>query len=67
MAAASGGYALKRAGMIDDVVPGAAPHRGDERDAAGVMLELAAVQARVGGLGGEARESHVRVTVLGGK
>ena len=54
-------------GVVDDVVAGGAAQRRHEGDATGVVLELAAVQAGVGGLGGEARESHVRVTVLGGQ
>ena len=53
-------------GVLDDVVAGASPHRRHEGHAAGVVLVLAAVEARVGGLGGEARRGHVRVTVLGG-
>ena len=53
-------------GVVDDVVTRASPHRGHEGDTAGVVLVLTAVQPRVGGLGGEARRSHVRVTVLGG-
>jgi hypothetical protein len=52
--------------MVDDVVTGASPHRGDHGHAAGIVLELATVQTCVRRLGGEARESHVRVTVLGG-
>ncbi len=45
-------------GVVDDVVSSAAAHRGHHGHAAGVVLELAAVQPRVGGLGGEARRGH---------
>ena len=34
-------------GVVDDVVPGAAAHRGDERDPAGVVLVLGAVEPLV--------------------
>ncbi len=36
-----------RQGVVEDVVPGAPAHRRDERDAAGIVLELAAVEAGV--------------------
>ncbi len=39
--------------------PARAAHRGDEGHTAGVVLVLAAVQAGVGGLGGEAGDGHV--------
>ena len=40
--------AQRRERVLDDVVPGVATHRRDERDATGVVLELATVQAGVG-------------------
>ena len=46
-------------GVDDDVVAGGPPHRRHQGHAAGVVLVLAAVQARVGGLGGEAGDGHV--------
>ena len=46
-------------GVRDDVVAGTAPHRRHEGHTAGIVLVLAAVQARVGGLGGEAGDGHV--------
>ena len=36
--------------LVDDVVPGGSAHRGDHRDAAGVVLRLTAVEAGVGGV-----------------
>ena len=46
-------------GVDDDVVAGGAPHRRHHGHTAGVVLVLAAVQAGVGGLGGEAGDGHV--------
>ena len=51
--------------VLDDVVAGAPAHRRHEGHTAGVVLVLAAVQAGVGGLGGEARRRSRRITVLG--
>ena len=45
-------------GVVDDVVPGAAAHRGDERDTAGVVLVLGAVEPLVCWLCGEESGSH---------
>ena len=50
--------AQRRQGVLDDVVSCRAAHGGDHGHPAGVVLELAAVQPRVGGLGGEARGRH---------
>ena len=51
-------------GVVDDVVPGAAAHRGDEGDAAGVVLVLAAVEP-AGLRAGRRREREPRgCTVL---
>ena len=46
-------------GVVDDVVAGAPPHRRHQGHTAGVVLVLAAVEAGVGGLGGEAGDGHV--------
>ena len=46
-------------GVVDDVVSRGAAQGRDHGHAAGVVLELAAVQPGVAGLGGEARGRHV--------
>ena len=51
--------------VVDDVVAGAAPHRGHEGDAAGVVLVLAAVQARCRRAGRRSGRRSRRITVLG--